>query len=102
MTSFEIPTTPQAQTFSISLGGVPYIMTIRWNDVAQVWIIDIADQNDVPLVVGIPMVTGCDLIGPFAWLGIGGSLVATTDHSPDTPPSFSDLGSTGHLYFVTQ
>nr|WKF61912.1 hypothetical protein HUO10_006444 [Paraburkholderia busanensis] len=101
MTAYEIPLSAKPQTFSISLGGVSYRMTLRWNIPAAAWMIDIADASSNPLVGSIPMVTGIDLLEQYAYLGFNGKLVAQTDHDPNAVPTFDNLGSTGHLYFLT-
>jgi len=101
MTSFEIPTSPQPQVFTISLAGVVYTLTLRWNVSAAVWMLDIADQNGNQIVAGTPLVTGADLLEQLGYLGLGFALYATTDHAPELPPTFANLGSAGHLYAVT-
>ena len=97
----EIPLTSVPQRFSISLNGVTYQLRSIWNDVAQVWVIDISDSSGVLIVGGIPLVCGADLLGQFTYLGIDGVLIAQTDSDPNLPPAFENLGVTGHLYFVT-
>ena len=100
-TAYEIPLQASAQTFVISLAGVTYGMTLRWCASNASWILDIADANGVALVQGIPLVTGADLLAQYAYLGIGGSLYAQTDHDVYQVPNYAGLGSSGHLYFVT-
>jgi hypothetical protein len=98
---FEIPLqagTPQ--TLNISLAGVTYGLTVVWNNNAQVWVIDIDDSNGNPLIQGIPLVTGADLLEQYEYVGIGGSLYAVTDFDIAAPPTFDNLGQQGHLYFV--
>lgn len=100
MTVFEIPTHPIAQTFTVSLAGVSYQMTIRWCDPNQSWLLDISDSRSNPILQGIPLVTGSDLLGQFAYLGIGGRLIVQTDNNPQVVPTYTSLGVTGHLYFT--
>ncbi len=97
---FEIPLTAVPQRFSISLNGVTYQVKSVWNDVAQIWVVDISDSSGAALVSGIPLVCGADLIGQFSYLGIGGEMVVETDSDQNIPPTFSNLGVTSHLYFV--
>jgi hypothetical protein len=122
-TYYEIPTIASPQSFSITLAGVSYNMTIMYhNAFANVtnapvgvatdngsnintneiggWILDIFDANNSPIVCGIPLVTGIDLLYQYSYLNIGGSLVVATDGNPIIPPTFSNLGTSGHLYFV--
>lgn len=101
MPVFEIPMAAQAQTFSITLNGKDYVMRTVWGQESEAWLLDIADANEVPLVQGIPMLTGADLLAQFEYLGIGGALIVQTDSNPDVVPGYDSLGTTGHLYFVT-
>lgn len=96
----EIPLTPVPQRFSISLNGVTYQLRSVWNAIAQVWVVDIADSSGQPVVSGIPLVCGANLLEQFDYLAIGGELIAQSDNDPNSPPTFDSLGSTGHLYFV--
>lgn len=89
------------QKFTISLAGVTYNMVLQWNGQGSFWGLDIADQNNVPIIQGLPLVTGIDLLEQYAYLGIGGQLIVTTDFDTGAPPTSSNLGSQSHLYFVT-
>lgn len=99
-TYYEIPLSPNAQTFQIPLAGVTYSMTIKWNWTNASWILDIADASGNPLISGIPLVTGADLLEQYGYVGIGGSLYVQTDNEPNVVPGYSDLGITGHVYFA--
>lgn len=99
-TTYEIPLTPQPQTFNIVLGAVQYALTLVWNTAAQAWLLDIADNTGVPLVNGIPLVTGADLLAQYAYLELGGALYVQTDSNADALPTYSNLGTDSHLYFV--
>lgn len=101
MRVFEIPLTPRAQRFDVSLGGSDYFMQLIWNSVMQLWVLDIADTNNVRLVAGIPLVAGSDLLAQYRHLAFGGMLVCLTNGDPTAPPSYSNLGTISHLVFVT-
>lgn len=96
---YEIPLSPTAAQFDISLANVDYNMRITWNPVANCWILDISDTDNVPLVQGIPLITGADLLAQYTYLGIAGGLVVTTDTGIGVP-TYEGLGVSGHLYFV--
>lgn len=101
-TPFEIPLIPStAQTFTVTLVGVTYTMTVTWCAPASCWMIDIADQNAVPIVSGIPMITGADLLSAYGYLGIGGQLFVQSDFDTNAVPTFDNLGDTSHLYFIS-
>lgn len=101
LTPFEIPLQPTPQTLAIQLGGSQYILAVYWNLVSLCWMLDIYDVNENPLLRGIPLVTGTDLLNPFEYAGIDGELVVQTDSDPNSVPTFQNLGSQGHLYFLS-
>jgi hypothetical protein len=101
MAIYEIPLTPEAQTFTIDLADVTYIVSLFWCDASSCWIINLADSQGVDIVTGIPLVTGSDLLGQYQYLGIGGSLIAFTDGDSSAVPTYENLGTSSHLYFET-
>lgn len=101
MSAFPLPVSATAQSFFVQLNNVSYKLTLRWNAVAVCWIMDLADAEEVPVIQGIPIVTGTDLLAPYAYLGIGGGIVALTEGNPDAVPTFDNLGSGGDVFFVT-
>lgn len=76
-------------------------LRLKWNVPANCWMLDILDSGGVPLLTGLAVVTGADLLDQFAYLGLGGQILAQTDFDPDAVPTFDNLGTVGHLYFVT-
>ncbi len=104
MALYEIPLTPEPQSFGISLAGRELRLAVRWAestcpDAPGGWLLDIYDAPDdlAPLVLGIPLVAGCDLLRPYAYLGIGGGLYL----SGDMPPTLDNLGEDVLLLFET-
>lgn len=100
MQIYEVPLSPNPQTFAISLGGVDYHLTLYWNTPANCWMLDLADADSNPMVQGIPVVTGLDLLYQYKYLGVAGSLVVQTDYDTQAVPTFENLGVTGRIYFV--
>lgn len=98
---FGIPLVPEPQKLAISLGGVNYVLKLRYNARLELWLLDIADAEERPLVSGIPLVTGADLLGQYRHLGIKGALIAYEGGS-DRPPMFDTLGVTGGLVFAVE
>lgn len=102
-TMWEIPLTPNPQKFYITLGGTEYqfIFTYR-NVVMGGWILDIYDNLGNPIVCGIPLVTGANLLLQYVYLGFTGGLTVVSDGDPDVVPTFDNLGQIpgGHLYWV--
>ena len=86
-----LPGTPQ--TLKTQLAGVTYNLTLTYKNG---WYLDIADTNKVPLITGIALVVGANLLAQYAYVGIGGMLVVGGDNAP----SFTDLGTNSQLYFI--
>ena len=100
-TAYEIPLSASPQSFRIGLGAQIYQCVVRWSVAANAWLLSLSDDTGDAIVSSIPLVTGTDLLSQYAYLDFGGQLIAQTDHSPDTPPTYDNLGQLGHLYFVT-
>jgi hypothetical protein len=100
-TAVEIPLISAPQKFEITLAGVAYNMTVRWCAPGQFWGLDIRDQDNVDILLGVPLITGGDLLDGYEYLDIGGQLWVVTDYDAGAPPTSSNLGTQSHLYFVT-
>ena len=107
-TYYEIPLVPgQGQVLQTTLQGVTYTLKVVWNPVAACWVMDILDETGlVPILRGVPLVTGHDLLEQYEYLYVGSNaaMMVTTvgvGESPDEVPTFSDLGIDGKLYYVT-
>lgn len=91
-----------ADTFSVTLGGTAYIFRLFYTDNAEGgWALDISTQDALPILCGIPLLPGQDLLEPYAYLAIGGAggrLIVSRQGSSE-PPGFADLATT-HLIFI--
>lgn len=99
-TVYEIPLTANPQKLTISLGTNTYQLVVKWNDQSQTWVIDINDTDGNPVLTGLSMVTGADLLEQYSYMNFGGQLIAQSDTDLSLPPTFDNLGTIGHLYFV--
>lgn len=100
MSEFVIPLTPKPQTFTITLSGVEYRLTIRWSEAIEGgWMLDLALAEGPDLVSGIAMVTGTDLLAPYPDLGLGRLWLSASD---DLVPGFDDLGTSVLLIYETE
>lgn len=100
MNAYEVPFEPNPQSFAITMGGVPYKLSTIWNTSSLSWTLDIADANGTPIVRGIPIVTGCDLLGQFGYLGFKGKLFVQNMAAPSVDAAYSELGSNVQVFFV--
>jgi hypothetical protein len=99
--TIEILLQPKNQRFTLTYGGVNYRCTLVWHEAdLGGWAIDIADNNDVPLVSGLPLVTGADLLRQHRHLGFRFGLVVASDEEVDRPPTRTSLGISTRLYLV--
>jgi len=98
--AYLIPLIPQNQEFDISLAGKSYHLKVKWNRFSNSWTLDIEDSQQNPIVGGIPLVTGCDLLEQYAYLGFGGAMVVQSTNDATLVPNYSTLGSTGNLFFL--
>lgn len=101
MTAFKVPLVNKAQKVTTTLVGTPYVLVVRWCDPSSCWVMDINDQNGDPVLQGVPLVTGSNLLEQFGYLEFGGAMYVQTDNDTFAVPTYDNLGSLGHLYFVT-
>lgn len=97
------------QTFRVVLDLVPYSCRIYWSDFDDTmkeivgddkegqWYMDIA--SDQITINGMALVTGCDMLGAFAYDTIGQLWLVDTD-SKLSDPTFESLGSNHKLVYV--
>lgn len=101
--AFLIPTIQAAQTFKVQLGGTVYTFTLIYrNDPGGEggWVLDIGDSLNNPILRGVPLVTGADLLAQYEYLGLAGQLYVVTPANPGHTPAFDDLGVNTQLYWV--
>lgn len=99
---FEIPLSARSQRCTVTLLNVTYNMAIQWRASAGQWVLDFNDASGKPVIQGLPLVTGSDLLGQYRHLGIGGSLVVMLDSGAGDAVTFNNLGTSAHLRFVVE
>ncbi|GLQ96481.1 phage baseplate plug family protein [Dyella mobilis] len=101
MNGFEIPLAGVSTTFQTTILNVVYTLTLQWRNAAGLWFLDIADASANPIVSGLPLVTGADLLEQYGYLEFGFELWVQSDVNPDDLPTYENLGTSSHLYVVT-
>lgn len=102
MAIYEIPLTPEAQVFTITLAGIEYQFKLQWNNANLTWVFDLINSvTSEVILTGIPLVANTNLFRQYGYLNLGGSLVAQTDNNVNVPPNYDNLGNTGKVYFIT-
>lgn len=98
MRIYTVPLSPVPQSFGIVLAKKEYRLTVRWFAAPEAgWVLDIAEPgNAAPIVSGIPLVTGIDLLWSYAYLEWGGQLWVDSE----LPPTLDNLGTEVDLIFV--
>ncbi|WP_041866951.1 phage baseplate plug family protein [Sodalis glossinidius] len=94
----EIPLTATNQQFSITLSGTVWQMRIIWRDVAG-WMLDMLNASGAPVITGIPLLSGQDVLAQYAWLKPGGKLIVIADD--EQLLGATGLGNTAKLYWIT-
>lgn len=97
----EIPLTAENQLFTIQLGGQKLRLRLIFRDSGG-WILDLLNLDDTPLVTGIPLVQGADLLESHSGLGFSGGLWVVSDDEAHEYPTKANLGTLSHLYFVSR
>ena len=52
--------------FQIALSGVQYTISIRYNGRMDRWVMDLSNAVDTPIIMGVPLLIGVNLLGRFA------------------------------------
>lgn len=99
LSNYLIPLANVPQQFTVDLAGIVYTLTSKWNDMAQCWYLDMADEAQNSIVAGMPFITGADMLSGLSYLGIEGALIVYTNGEPSAVPTLDNLGSDSNLYF---
>ena len=95
-----LPLTNIPEKFSISLGGINYILVSRWNDADEGgWILEFYDQDELPILMNVPLVTGANLLDQYEYLGIPGLLYVITEGDDYAVPTIDNLGTASQVYY---
>ena len=99
----EIPlSTSPKQSLSLNLDGREITLKVRYSDLVDVWSFDLYERTDsveTPLVLGVRLVMGIDLLAQYG-LGLG-SVRCYAASSPGQSPSREDLGNRVRLIYAT-
>lgn len=96
----EIPLTADNQQFSIIIAGATYRISIIWRETC--WVMDMFNDRSEPLISGVPLVTGADLMAQYEYMGLGFKMAVVCDDEAQEYPTKIDLGSRSHLLVSTE
>lgn len=94
----EIPLTPTNQQFTIKLSDTVWQFHLIWRESAA-WVLDILTVDNQPVIQGIPLVMGENLLAQYQHLISEGKLVLLSDEESDI--NANTLGTTVKLYWIT-
>lgn len=94
----EIPLKKNNQEMNILLSGTVYHLIIKHNEYCG-WVLDVMSQAKTPILTGIPIVYGVDILEQYQYIGINGVLVFYCD-DPESEKEQSELGRKNRIYFA--
>jgi hypothetical protein len=92
-------TTDPSQQFTIDLDGQTVDLSIRWNATAQQWVMDFNALTFTTVINGLVLVTGVDLLGPYAVREIGQLWLVDLEEKNEEP-TLSNFGDRFQLMYV--
>ena len=98
-------TTDPNQSLSITLPingeNITLGLVIRYNLVANYWVMAVSDSNGNLLIDSLPLVTGeypaADILGQYEYLGIGSAFVVNVSNLDEDVPTDTTLGTDFYL-----
>jgi hypothetical protein len=91
----QLQTIQGSQTFNTSIKGVNYNFSIIWRGTQ--YCLNLLDTNKNPIITGIALVPGMDLLGPYQYLNLGFGLSVSTTSDPTHEMTYTDLGSISQI-----
>lgn len=104
MAYFIIPVNAYPESFSISLDGISYSVTTRYNEYVNQWCIDmISDIDGSVIMLNQPVLAGIDLAEQYRFK-FANSLVTWTNGVADglVDPTYDNFGTDAELQYVNQ
>lgn len=96
MAYIELPITADLphQSFSVQLDGTVFRLRLRYNWRAGHWALDLADSSGAPLISGVAVRLGVDLLAQYADDRLpSGKLFAMNWVAPYQPPGRDNFGT---------
>lgn len=105
MATFRIPTIFGRRivdyTQSTIIDGREYLLRFFWNQRNGTWYMDLRDQDESPIVTGLPLVLGASLVKYVTDSRLfNGALIAIDLTGLHAQPNIDELGDRVRLYFI--
>lgn len=94
MSLFQVPTVPNLPwySFKITLSGVIFTVTLRYNPRMERWLMDIGDPSNQPILSGLPILINRNVNGQYVVSGVpSGFFFATDDTGQFTQPTLNSF-----------
>lgn len=96
----QLPLQSGPQTYDIVLSGIDYQLTFTYHDALDMgWTLDVSFADGSPIIAGIPLVCGSDLLAQYQHLNLGGALIVL--NANQMAPTYADMGTSLVLLYVT-
>lgn len=82
-----------------ALDGKEYNLHIDWNGRSEAWYLDLYDQDNVAVCLGVKLVQGADLFGKVSKSQLPGKLFILAQNGDRGDPGIDDLGSVFRLFY---
>jgi hypothetical protein len=96
-------TTDPNQTFYCNIPGqtknITLNFTLSYNTMANYWVLGIYDSSNNPLVLGIPLLPGANLLGQYQYLNIGSAVLWNIGDQSVLMPDNTNLATNFALYW---
>ena len=87
------------QQISITLEDIPLIVTLRWNEVAAGWYMNLLSQDESVDIKGIRLSPGINILDGLALPELG-YMYVTDEEQANTDPDFDGLGDRYILWYL--
>ena len=101
MTVYSIPLYSGAQQFQVSLEDRTVQIRLIWREAeGGGWIMDLLETDGTPILAGLPLRCGQNLLEQYQYLGLG-KMMCLIDGDDSRDPTYEDMGSTLQLYWTS-
>jgi hypothetical protein len=100
-TVYSLPVKPYPVKFRTMVNDTDYWFATQYREADEAgWVLDILNANENPLIMGIALVSGLDLMWQYHHMALDFSLVMSCRENRGTP-TYESLGSQDELLLVT-
>ena len=85
----------QSWSVTVQVDGAvqTFAVKLRYNEIAQYWVMTLYDSRGNLLLDSIPLLSGLNILNPSSFMGIGSIYILNVSGSKDDRPNHKNLGS---------